>query len=221
MEQKISVVALPKPFRLAVTKLLGLELAEKIEKRLGVLSARCRRSAKCKRPAKCQKSAACQMSANRQLQWHLREYILPSLAVYQVLQAEGQTQDAALEKVDKILDLVTVPYRQQMEWMGSFPLTYPLLRLSIQVAMRQYPAEGWQIEWVENSTQAIRFNMRSCFYFDTLSRYGAPELTASFCRNDDLVFDKMSPHLEWQRTQTIGRGAEYCNFCFARATNNG
>jgi hypothetical protein len=221
MEQKTSAVALPKPFRLEVTKLMGLELAGKIEKRLGMLSARCRRSAKCKRPAKCQKSAECQMLANRKLQWHLREYILPGLAVYQVLQAEGQAQDAALAKVDKLLGLVTAPHRHQMKWLGSFPLTYPLLRLSIQAAMRQYPTEGWQIEWVENSTQGIRFNMRSCFYFDTLSRYGAPELIASFCRNDCLVYGKMSPYLEWQRTQTIGRGAEYCNFCFARARNSG
>ena len=52
----------------------------------------------------------------------------------------------------------------------------------------------------------------------TLSRYGAPELTASFCRIDDLVYGNMSPQLEWRPTQTIGRGAAYCDFCFARAT---
>jgi hypothetical protein len=84
--------------------------------------------------------------------------------------------------------------------------------------MRQYPPEGWQTEWVEKSAEAIRFNMHSCFYFDHLSHFGAAELTASFCRNDDLVYDKMSPYLEWKRTQTIGRGAAHCDFCFARAT---
>lgn len=217
MEAQISVVRLPKQFREAVLQVFGSELTGKIEQRLGKLSAGCRRSAKCKRPAECAKSAVCEMPANRQLQWHLREYIFPGLAVYQVLRAEGQAQDVALAKVDELFDLVAVPYRQQMERLGRFPLIYPLLRLYIRVAMRQYPADGWQTDWVENSGEAIRFNMRSCFYFDTLSRYGAPELTASFCRNDDLVYDKMSPYLEWKRTQTIGRGAEYCDFCFARA----
>jgi hypothetical protein len=82
--------------------------------------------------------------------------------------------------------------------------------------MGQYPADGWQLEWKENSARAIRFDMKRCFYYDVLSRQGAPELTASFCRIDDLVYGDMSPQLEWRRTQTIGRGAAYCDFCFAR-----
>jgi hypothetical protein len=199
MEQQTRTVSLPKPFCQAVPVFFDQELTEKIVGHLRELSTEC------------------QMPVNRQLQWHLREFILPGLAVYQVLRAEGQTADVALAIVDKLFDLVSVPYRRQMEWLGRFPLIYPLLRIYIRVAMHQYPAVGWQTEWAENSAQAIRFNMRSCFYFDTLSRYGVPELTASFCRNDDLVYEKMSPYLEWKRTQTIGRGAKYCNFCFARA----
>jgi hypothetical protein len=217
MEQQISAVMLPKPFRLAVAQLFGPELTGKIEQRLGELAVACNRSVKCKRPERCQKATLCQMPTNRQLQWHLREYILPGLAVYQVLRAEGQSQEAALAKVDELIALVVVPQYHQMTWLGRFPWIYPLLRLVIRPAMRQYPAGGWQIDWLENSRDAIRFNMRSCFYFDTLSRYGAPELTASFCRGDDLVYSQISPYLEWNRTQTIGRGAEYCDFCFARA----
>ena len=64
---------------------------------------------------------------------------------------------------------------------------------------------------------AIRFRMNTCFYYKTLAAYGAPELTASFCRVDDLIYGGMSAQVLWQRTQTIGRGAEYCDFCFANA----
>ena len=211
-----SPVTLPKSFGQALPQLFDHELVEKIADRLVKLSATCRRSAKCKRPAKCPKSAQCQRSDNRQLQWHLREFILPGLAVYQVLRAEGCTQAAALAKVDEVLDLVTLPRRRQLERLGRFPLIYPLLRLYIRVALRQYPAPGWHIDWVENSPAAIRFTMRSCFYFETLTRLGAPELTASFCRTDDVLYGHMSPAVAWQRTQTIGRGAASCDFCFAR-----
>ncbi len=216
MKHTTSPVSLPKPFSRALPQLFDHELVEKVDNRLAKLSVTCRRSAKCKRPARCPKSAECQLSDNRQLQWHLREFILPGLAVYQVLRAEGYTQAAALARVDEVLDLVTLPRRRQMEWLGRFPLIYPLLRLYIRVAMHQYPSAGWHIDWVENSPAAIRFNMRSCFYFETLSRLGAPELTASFCRTDDVLYGHMSPDVAWQRTQTIGRGAAYCDFCFAR-----
>jgi hypothetical protein len=171
----------------------------KIEKRLGELHA------------------GCQWAAGPQLRRHLREYILPGLAVYQALRAEGQSQETALASVNGLIALVVAPQRRQMAWLGRFPLVYPLLRLMIRPVMRQYPADGWQIKWLENSRDAIRFDMRSCFYFDTLSRLGAPELTASFCHGDDLVYGQMSPYVEWRRTQTIGQGAKYCDFCLARA----
>jgi hypothetical protein len=129
-----------------------------------------------------------------------------------MLAADKGALDTLPENVDKLFELIAAPFRRPMERLGRFPLIYPLLRLYIRTAVRQYPPEGWQTEWVENSREAIRFNMHTCFYFDNLSRYGAAELTASFCRNDDLVYDKMSPYLEWKRTQTIGRGAAICDF---------
>ena len=70
------------------------------------------------------------------------------------------------------------------------------------------------MDWVQNDKNAIRFDMKSCFYFDTLSQYGAPELTASFCRVDDLTYGNMSPHIKWQRSKTIARGEACCDFCF-------
>ena len=198
MTQEITTMTLPRPFRQPALEKLGAELVRNADKRFGELLA--------EHP----------LPDNRHLKWHLREYILPGLAIYQALRAEGRSQESALGAFDQIVEVVVAPSQRQMSRLGGFPLIYPLLRLVIRSAMRQYPQEGWQTDWVENSREAIRFNMRSCFYFDVLSRHGAPELTASFCRGDDLVYGQMSPHLEWKRTQTIGRGAEYCDFCFAR-----
>lgn len=87
----------------------------------------------------------------------------------------------------------------------------------IKTAMRDYPADGWQMIWQQIDGSAIRFRMNTCFYYNTLKTYGAPELTASYCRVDDLIYGGMSSQVLWQRTQTIARGAEYCDFCFANA----
>jgi hypothetical protein len=54
--------------------------------------------------------------------------------------------------------------------------------------------------WLQNDPKGVRFDMKSCFYFDTFSKYGAPELTASFCQVDDLAYGNMSPYIKWQRS---------------------
>jgi hypothetical protein len=190
---------LPAPYRRPALQLLGMARVEESERRLADLSA---------------ESA---LPDNRHLRWHLREHILPGLAIYQGLRAEGQSQEEALAAFDRIVEAVVIPDRRRMARLGRFPWIYPLLRLTLRRAMRPYPPAGWRIDWVENSRHAVRFDMWSCFYFDTLSRHGAPELTASYCRGDDLVYGEMSPYLAWQRTQTIGRGADHCDFCFAPA----
>jgi hypothetical protein len=98
---------------------------------------------------------------------------------------------------------------------GRLPFALLFFRLSVKSFMRKYPPEGWQIEWRQNDKHAIRFDMASCFYQATLQRLGAPELTASFCHVDDLIYSEMSRYVAWQRTTTIAGGNAYCDFCFA------
>lgn len=155
--------------------------------------------------------------ANTYLRHHLVDGILPGLALYQILREEGLSQTDAIAILDQTLETLFAEKARQMHRIGRVPFVYPILRLVIKPMMKEYPAEGWQIEWAENSSRCVRFNMRSCFYHDTLSRLGAPELTASFCKVDDQMYGEMSRQIEWQRTQTIGRGDSLCNFCFANA----
>jgi hypothetical protein len=153
---------------------------------------------------------------NAFLKWHLREGILPGLAFYQVLRESGESRESALAAIDRAFLSLFSDNVSKMKRLGRLPFIFPFLRLFIKPAMRPYPPEGWKIEWVQNDRDAIRFNMKNCFYHDILSRYGAPELTASFCRVDDLTYENMSPALAWRRTMTIAGGDECCDFCFAR-----
>ena len=144
------------------------------------------------------------------------EGILPGLAFYQILRASGESQENALATIDRAFESLFSDNVKKMKQLGRLPFIYHFLRLFIKPAMRPYPPEGWKIEWIQNDKKAIRFNMKSCFYHDVLFKYGAPELTASFCRVDDLTYESMSPALAWRRTMTIARGDAYCDFCFAR-----
>lgn len=148
------------------------------------------------------------------LQWHLIEGILPGLALYQILREYGETQENALAKVDKTFEVLFSDNFSKMKMLGRLRFIFLFLRIYIKPAMHQYPPEGWKIEWLQNDENAIRFNMKSCFYFDTFLKFGVPELTAAFCRVDDLTYDNMSSYIRWQRTQTIAKGESYCDFCF-------
>jgi hypothetical protein len=148
------------------------------------------------------------------LQWHLIQGILPGLAFYKVLRENGESQESALAVIDQAFDVLFSDNFARMKKLGRLRFVYPFLRIYIKPAMRSYPAEGWKIDWLQNDRNAIRFDMKSCFYFGTFSKYGAPELTASFCRVDDLTSGTMSAHIQWQRSRTIARGANYCDFCF-------
>jgi hypothetical protein len=152
---------------------------------------------------------------NPTLQWHLIEGILPGLAFYQILRESGETQASALVIIDQAFDVLFSDNFARMKKLGKLRFIYSFLRIYIKPAMRQYPPEGWKIDWLEISKNAIRFDMKSCFYHNTFSKYGAPELTASFCRVDDLTYGDMSPFIKWQRSKTIARGATYCDFCFS------
>lgn len=150
------------------------------------------------------------------LQWHLIEGILPGLAFYKVLRGNGELQESALAVIDQAFDVLFSDNFAKMKKLGRLRFIYPFLRIYIKPAMRSYPAEGWKIDWLQNDRNAIRFDMKRCFYLDTFSKYGAPELVASFCRVDDLTYGTMSTHIQWQRFKTIARGEACCDFFLAR-----
>lgn len=155
-----------------------------------------------------------ELPANPQLRWHLVEGILPGLALYQVLRESGASQDNGLGKVDRVFDQLFASDVKRMRRVGRLPFALLFLRVFLRSFMRSYPPEGWAIEWKQNSRDGIRFDMTTCFYHATLSTLGAPELTAAFCRVDDLMYSSMSRYVSWQRTTTIASGEARCDFCF-------
>ena len=50
---------------------------------------------------------------------------------------------------------------------------------------------------------------------NVLTACGAPELTAHLCAIDDLLYGDL-PGISWERTKTLGRGDDRCDFRFCR-----
>jgi len=150
---------------------------------------------------------------------HLNNNILPGLALYQILLEDGVDQNQALATVDHLLDYSRRSERKTLDILARLPIFYQILRFQTPRTLEQkFPVDGWDIEWIENSQQSVAFNMHRCFYLDTLTGYGVPELTLVYCKVDDRTFDGLSPYVRWERSGTLARGDEVCDFRWTRVS---
>jgi len=203
MTQRFTELPMVKAFEIALERELGGSKASKIMtaavERYGDLYAERRRY------------------DNSALAKHLQHSILPGIALYQALLDDPSTQQRSMDLVEAAFGEWAASRRRALQPLARRSIFYWLMRFTTKpVTQRSYPDEGWEIEWLEVSGQQIAYNINKCFYLEVLLEYGVPELTAQYCRVDDLIYDGLSPHARWARKKTLGRGDDCCDFHFER-----
>lgn len=148
---------------------------------------------------------------------HIVGNILPGLALYQIFREQGMHEKTALMEIDELFekwfDQAPPPNMKMNQIMNYLPEKFSIFRRLLHFTMDKFfPAPGWQYEMVADDERSLAFNMTHCFYLDILNYYEAPELTPVFCKLDDILMAAMPESIKWGRTQTIGMGAECCNF---------
>lgn len=156
--------------------------------------------------------------ANLALRMHLRFLLLPGLALYQTLIETGEDPESAVACLESLLTARVKPYLGLLGLVRYAPNSFGLFRaITHQVVRLGFPTEGWEMEPREDDADAYAYDVRRCFYLDTLTACGAPELTPVFCGGDDLMFSALEPAISWNRAGTLGRGYDRCDFCWRRA----
>jgi hypothetical protein len=154
---------------------------------------------------------------NKALQNHLERSILPGIALYQSILAFGYPQEQALVIMEAAFREWVKPTRKRIVGLGRLPFYFHLMRVMIKPMMiKNFPESGWKIEWKNLDRKLIAFDMKSCFYLDVLMEFGVPELTPMYCWLDDQIYEGVSPYVKWDRTKTLGRGDDCCDFKFIR-----
>jgi hypothetical protein len=75
-------------------------------------------------------------------------------------------------------------------------------------------------EMLKQDTDAMEFNITGCRYADFFRALGEPELGAVLtCEADNHMVEVGSPEVELTRTQTIMKGAKYCDFRYRMKTS--
>lgn len=156
---------------------------------------------------------------SRVLRFHIERSILPGLALYQTLLDETDDRQAVLSEMESLLTPSLASLRWLMPILGRLPDPFAAFRRIVPAVVRfGFPPEGWAIEPVEDNGDCIAFDIHRCIYLDTLTSYGAPELTPVYCGGDDTLFAALPPSITWERTMTLGQGDVHCDFRWCRGT---
>lgn len=152
---------------------------------------------------------------NKYIKWHMDTNMLPAIAIYLAFKNNAQTDDKALEYTDEVMQTMRLTARKKNQKAGRLPFAFQFFKIFCKsVVKRQYPREGWDMEWIRYDKKEIHFNMKSCIYFETTKKYGCAEMCPLFCKNDDVTFSGYSPAIEFERSGTIALGQDICDFHF-------
>ena len=92
---------------------------------------------------------------------------------------------------------------------------------AINAAVRPRIGNAIDIERLKQEPDAWEFNIRGCRYADFFRQLGEPELGAVLLCDVDVDIEAVgSPEVKMTRTQTIMKGAEYCDFRFRMKTRD-
>ena len=111
------------------------------------------------------------------LEKHLRQSILPAVAVYEVLLSAGISKEIAFQVIRSSVLEAARPMSKVFQTAGRLPFFFSLFRKMCPLSVRmEFGDPGWKMEWKRNDCNGIEWNCHECFYVDRLKYYGVPEL---------------------------------------------
>jgi hypothetical protein len=145
----------------------------------------------------------------------LEDEILPGAALY--LELRGHVDpDRALSLTGACLAADAERAARVLRQLDRIPWMFPVLRfLTIRRMRQKYVPPAWEARVLEDTPLRVRFDITRCYYLDTLTTLGVPELTAHYCHNDDVLWGDLR-HIGFSRAGTLGLGCDRCDFCYER-----
>ncbi len=132
-------------------------------------------------------------------------------------------EDKAVEIHNKILDKVMPTIGREIfpdpEVLKSFNQPFEACKryvLSTMEADKKFKMHEYEI--VENNSEALQFNVRYCAWYEIKKLLGVPKAALPDCYGDEVFLPVVfrEAGVRFMRTQTIARGANYCDYRFEK-----
>ena len=136
------------------------------------------------------------------------------LALYEVLQKHGKSEEEAYDLVSKEMWKFLDPTSMQKLAGKSFFL--PLMKKVVPFGFKKGSGFGWRYTWHEDDPKnEFRFECNECIYAKILGRRNLLKVGTMCCHADIINYGAL-PYTDFIRTKTLCHGGEYCDFCFVR-----
>ena len=148
----------------------------------------------------------------RAMRFHTEDRIFPSAAIYLTAKerlgeeaAFGIVENAAVELTDqlgrKLARLMRLPGMRSL----FVRVWDPLVRKVFG------PDNGFRNAFYPKQKGEYRMDVLACPYCRYFTELGCPELTRIYCENDERTYGNL-PGIVFERTGTLGKGADRCDF---------
>ena len=145
---------------------------------------------------------------------HTHRNIFPVVVCFHALIQEGLSrQEAAQIANDRFLELMESS-KKSIQSALKIPGLYKLMPWLWKTLMPKMFKEdaGFRFQFYPTDKNQVKFDMLACPYHQVCKELDCLELAPTFCATDDLCYGNMHPKLIWNRTKTIARGSELCDF---------
>ncbi len=141
--------------------------------------------------------------------------ILTSIAMYEVLQKHGKSEEEAYRTVsEEMWKFLDPSGMQKLSKKGFF---MSLMKKVVPFGFKHKSGKGWRYTWHLDSDpkNEFHFECNECIYEKILKPRGLLKLGAMCCHADIINYGKLH-YTDFIRTKTLCQGGDYCDFLFVR-----
>ena len=148
---------------------------------------------------------------------HTDSYIFPSAAIY-LTAKDYMTEQQAYAVIEHAAIANTTRYGKMLANMMKLPFMCDLfIRMWDPLTKKKFGKDsGFHNRFYPKKKGEYRMDILACPYCRYFTELGCFELTRIFCENDERGYGNL-PGLIFERTGTLGKGAERCDFCIRKA----
>ena len=140
--------------------------------------------------------------------------ILSSIAIYEVLQRHGSSEEDAYKTVSEEMWKFLDP--SGMQKLAQKRYFLPLMKKIVPFGFKKGSGYGWRYTWHgDDPKDRFHFECKECIYQKILSRRGLLKLGAMCCQADIINYGSL-PYTDFIRTKTLCQGGDLCDFLFVR-----
>ena len=141
--------------------------------------------------------------------------LLTSLAIVQVLESKGMPRKEAEQYTADAMYKFIEPQIKSMKKLASNGWFVRFLKLTMPMKFRNTLGYGWDVEFPKCGRDEFSMITHKCIFHQIFEKYGMPEMTAIFCKVDDILYSDL-PRAEFIYTQQIGNGGSMCDYSYKK-----